>query len=81
MFDKKIYINRRHRLKQQLGSGIVLFPGHDQSPINFADNTYPFRQDSSFLYFFGHNRPGLTGILDIDNNDDYLFGNDASIDE
>ncbi|MBF0258847.1 MAG: aminopeptidase P family protein [Desulfamplus sp.] len=81
MFDKKIYINRRHRLKQQLGSGIVLFPGHDQSPINFADNTYPFRQDSSFLYFFGHNRPGLTGVLDIDNNNDYLFGNDAGIDD
>ncbi|MBF0467564.1 MAG: aminopeptidase P family protein [Desulfamplus sp.] len=81
MFDQKTYINRRHRLKQQLGSGIVLFPGHDESPINFADNTYPFRQDSSFLYFFGHNLPGLTGVLDIDKNDDYLFGNDAGIDE
>jgi len=81
MFEPDIYKNRRHLLKQRLGSGVILFPGHDESPINFTDNSYPFRQDSSFLYFFGHNRPGLTGVVDIDGDMDYLFGSDTSMDD
>ncbi|MBF0377078.1 MAG: aminopeptidase P family protein [Desulfamplus sp.] len=86
MFKSEIYIQRRNRLKQQLSSsigysGIALFIGHDESPINFTDNSYPFRQDSSFLYFFGHNLPKLIGVIDIDEGIDYLFGNDAGIDE
>ncbi|MBF0572418.1 MAG: aminopeptidase P family protein [Desulfamplus sp.] len=86
MFKSEIYIQRRNRLKQQLSSsigysGIALFIGHDESPINFTDNCYPFRQDSSFLYFFGHNLPKLIGVVDIDEGIDYLFGNDAGMDE
>ncbi|MBF0303808.1 MAG: aminopeptidase P N-terminal domain-containing protein [Desulfamplus sp.] len=81
MFKSETYVQRRKFLREHLKSGIALFLGHDESPMNFADNTYPFRQDSSFLYFWGHNLPGLTAVIDIDEGIDYLFGNDAGIDE
>ena len=54
--------------------------GNEESSMNFADNTYPFRQDSSFLYYFGLNQPGLMGLIDIDEKKDFIFGNDLSID-
>ncbi|MBF0391020.1 MAG: aminopeptidase P N-terminal domain-containing protein [Desulfamplus sp.] len=81
MFKNETYINRRKLLKEQLKSGIALFFGHDESPINFADNCYQFRQDSSFLYFFGHNLPNLIGVIDLDEGIDYLFGNNFEIDD
>ncbi|HMH22868.1 MAG TPA: aminopeptidase P family protein [Puia sp.] len=81
MFDKSIYTGRRQKLKQQLGSGLVLLLGNEDSSINFKDNLYPFRQDSSFLYFFGLDRPGLAGIIDIDNDREVLFGRDSSLDD
>ena len=59
MFKDSVYINRRNQLRKDVGSGIILLPGNDESPMNYADNTYHFRQDSTFLYFFGINRPGL----------------------
>lgn len=64
-----------------MGKGILLFLGNEQSSINFKDNWYPFRQDSSFLYFFGLDIPGLTAIIDIDEDQDILFGNDPSTEE
>ena len=66
MFAKDTYVHRRERLKQQLQSGIVLILGNDESPMNYPDNPYEFRQDSSFLYFFGLDSPGLVGVIDID---------------
>ena len=81
MFNPEIYTHRRSILRDTLKSGIALFIGHDESPINFADNCYPFRQDSSFLYFWGHNKPGLTGVMDLDSGKDVLFGSDATIDD
>ncbi|MHA4809463.1 aminopeptidase P family protein [Flavitalea flava] len=81
MFDKSTYISRREKLKKQVGSGLILLLGNEQSSMNYKDNFYHFRQDSNFLYFFGLDRPGLTGVLDIDNNWDILFGNISSMDE
>ncbi len=68
MFASQTYINRRNRLKDQVGSGIILLHGNNDSPMNYAGNCYPFRQDSSFLYFAGLDLPGLAMIIDIDEN-------------
>jgi Xaa-Pro aminopeptidase len=81
MFDKKIYQSRRKKLSQQLGKGIVLLLGNEDSSMNYKDNLYPFRQDSSFLYFFGLDRPGLAGLIDIDNDRETVFGNDLTLDD
>ncbi len=81
MFKDQTYISRRQKLRDQVDSGIAVFIGNDESPMNYADNTYHFRQDSSFLYYFGLNSAGLTGIIDVDEGKDYIFGNDLTIDD
>jgi Xaa-Pro aminopeptidase len=80
MFPTKTYINRRNQLRSQFKSGILLFLGNDESGMNYEDNTYRFRQDSSFLYYFGLNRPGLFALMDIEGGKDYIFGDDYTID-
>lgn len=79
MFNPKIYINRRNALSKAVSTGVILFLGNDESPMNYADNTYPYRQDSTFLYFFGLDLSGLTGIIDIDENKEFIFGDDISL--
>ena len=79
MFDKSTYINRRKALKSKGLSGIGLVLGNAESPMNYRDNTYHFRQDSSFLYFFGLNLPGLAGVIDFDSGEEYIFGNDEVV--
>ncbi len=81
MFTKDTYINRRSKLKSKKLSGIALFPGNPESPMNYTDNTYHFRQDSSFLYFFGLDFPGVIGAIDFDNGDDFIFGDDVNIED
>ena len=80
MFSKETYMARRAKLKQALGSGLLLFLGNDESGMNYADNTYHFRQDSTFLYFFGLPYAGLNAIIDIDNNREIIFGDELTID-
>src|SRR5690349_5926812 len=81
MFNREIYIKRRKKLMEQVGKGLILLLGNEESPMNYPDNCYPFRQDSSFLYFFGLNRPGLSAIIDIDNNHEIIFGDDIGIED
>jgi Xaa-Pro aminopeptidase len=81
MFKAQAYLSRRRNLRTRIDSGIALFMGNDESPINYADNTYHFRQDSSFLYYFGLNTAGLTGIVDFDEGKDYIFGNDLTVED
>lgn len=82
MFSKETYIRRRARLKGLVGEGIILLPGNNEAPANYPANAYsPFRQDSSFLYFFGIERDGLAGIIDIDNDTETLFGDDIDIED
>ena len=68
MFEPSIYTQRRRTLCEALPgeSGVVLFLGNGQSAMNFAANPYPFRQDSTFLYYFGLDEPGLDALLDLD---------------
>jgi Xaa-Pro dipeptidase len=81
MFEANIYISRRKVLKDKFDSGLILFLGNEDSPVNYLANTYSFRQDSSFLYYFGTDRPGFAATIDIDNNLEALYGNDHSIDD
>jgi Xaa-Pro aminopeptidase len=79
MFDKKIYTDRRNKLKKQLKSGLILLPGNEEPAMNYTANTYAFRQDSSFLYFFGVDQADLFGVIDIDNDEDIIYGNEFDI--
>ena len=81
MFDKRIYQNRRQKLREAVGKGLILLLGNEDSPMNYKDNLYPFRQDSSFLYFFGLDKPGLAALIDIDHDTEVIFGNDLTIDD
>ena len=82
MFSKDTYIRRRDELKKLVKDGLILIFGNNESPCNYPANAYyPFRQDSSFLYYFGQKRDGLVGIIDVDNNCDMLIGNDIDIED
>lgn len=81
MFNKQTYIQRRNILANKIGSGLILLLGNDESPMNYADNGYHFRQDSTFLYYFGIDFPALAGVIDVDNNRQIIFGNDYTIDD
>ncbi|MEE9289329.1 MAG: aminopeptidase P family protein [Bacteroidota bacterium] len=81
MFDAKIYVQRRAGLKKAIESGLLFFLGNDESPMNYTDNPYHFRQDSSFLYYWGLDNPGLAAIIDIDGDKEMLFGDDLTVEE
>lgn len=81
MFKKETYTERRNRLKKEVGQGVLLFLGNNESGMNYADNTYHFRQDSTFLYFFGSDYAGLSAIIDIDENREIIFGDELTIDD
>jgi len=81
MFSKQTYQNRRKKLRENVSKGIILLMGNTESPINFADNPFPFRQDSSFLYYFGIQQPKLAAIIDVDQEDTIVYGDELNIDE
>ncbi len=81
MFPKKVYSQRRKRLRALVGDGLILIAGNEESAMNYKANTYHFRQDSSFLYYFGINKPGFYGTCDVDSGVDTLFGNDFDMDD
>ena len=81
MFAKETYIQRRKKFKKSIGSGMILLLGNNESPMNFTDNTFHFRQDSTFLYFFGLNLANLVGILDCDSGEEWVFGNDLTVED
>ena len=79
--QKETYLRRRARLKKDMGSGVLLFLGNAEVGMNYADNTYPFRQDSTMLYFFGLDFPGIAAVIDVDEDREIVFGNDLTIDD
>ncbi|MDR3184935.1 MAG: aminopeptidase P family protein [Prevotellaceae bacterium] len=81
MFDKEIYRQRRLRLREQMKDGLVLLLGNHEAPMNYPANAYRFRQDSSFLYFFGLDEPGLAAAIDLDAGAETLFGEEATMDD
>ncbi len=81
MFKKEVYVDRRNRLKKEMSSGLALIFGNSEASYNYPANTYHFRQDSDFLYFFGIDQPDFVGVIDIDNDKDYIFANDVDIED
>lgn len=81
MFSTKTYQNRREVLKESVSNGVILLLGNIENPINFEHNAYPFRQDSSFLYYVGIQSPGLAVIIDIDEQTEIVFGDELSMDD
>jgi Xaa-Pro aminopeptidase len=81
MFPKEVYWQRRNLLRESVGDGLILFPGNEESAMNYGANTYHYRQDSSFLYFFGINKPGFYGVCDVDSKEDTLYGDDFTMED
>ena len=82
MFSKETYVSRRNELKKMVKDGVILLFGNNESPANYPNNGYyPFRQDSSFLYYFGQKRDGLVGVIDIDEGTEMLIGDDIDIED
>ena len=79
MFSKDVYAKRRRELASRIKSGVLLFLGNSEAGINYIGNTYRFRQDSTFLYFFGLDEPDLSAVIDIDSGEEIIFGNDVTI--
>jgi Xaa-Pro aminopeptidase len=81
MFEPRTYLQRRERLRKQVKSGLILFLGNEESPMNYPSNAYKFRQDSSFLYFFGLDTPGLAAAIDVDEGQDSIYGEDIGLED
>ena len=81
LFNVEVYRNRRSRLHALMESGLALFIGNAETPMNYPANTYNFRQDSDFLYYFGIDLPDLAGLMDFDTGNDYIFGNDFGVED
>ncbi|MEI8202020.1 MAG: aminopeptidase P family protein [Bacteroidota bacterium] len=81
MFIKEVYIQRRKELRMHMKNGVVLFLGNNDTPMNYPGNTYHFRQDSTFLYYFGLDFPGLAATIDLESGEEIIYGNDFDIDD
>ena len=81
MFNSEVYTKRRAKLHSLMKSGLGLFPGNIDVPINYPANTYHFRQDSNFLYFFGIDLQGFAGVMDFDSGRDFIYGNNVGLDD
>ena len=81
LFNKQTYISRRDILRQRMESGLIVFFGNNESPVNYPSNSYKFRQDSTFLYYFGLQRDGLVGVIDADSGEEWLIGDDIDIED
>ena len=81
MFSRSTYTIRRDKLLSQINSGLILMLGNDEIPMNYSGNTYRFRQDSTFLYYFGLDLPGLAAVMDTESNEIIIFGDDPDLDD
>ena len=81
LFTSSTYSERRRTLRSKVGSGLIVLFGHNEAPANYPTNAYKFRQDSSFLYFFGQQRDGLVGVIDADSGCEWLIGDDIDIED
>jgi Xaa-Pro aminopeptidase len=81
MFSRNIYVARRQKLIKSVKEGILLFLGNGEAPSNYGDNQYIFRQDSTWLYYFGIDKPDMAAIIDVESGEEKIFGDDVDIDD
>lgn len=81
LFESSLYSARRAALRAAVGTGIILLLGNEEAPMNYEHNIYRFRQDSSFLYYFGLNMPGLYATINCDTGEEIIYGHEHTIDD
>lgn len=81
LFDTAIYVNRRRQLATAIGDGLILLPGNVECAFNYLGNPYPFRQDSSFLYYGGLDLPGLALVIDAASGESILYGRESTMED
>jgi len=81
MFEANVYIERRKKLRESISSGILLIPANTESPMNYPGNCFHFRQDSSFLYYFGLDTADIFGCIDIESGEEILFADEITIED
>ncbi len=81
LFSAETYKDRREVLSQNVGKGLILIMGNEEAPRNYRDNIYTFRQDSNFLYYAGHTKPGLSLLIDVEAGKSYLCGKEPDMDD
>ena len=81
MFSRNIYVSRRQKLIKDVSEGILLFLGNGEAPSNYGDNQYIFRQDSTWLYFFGIDQPDMAAVIDVESGEETIFGDNVDIDD
>jgi len=77
----EIFRQRRTIIREQAGGDMILWLGHILQPRNYADNAYPFRQNSHFLYYTGLAEPDMAMLSFPEFNHDVLFTKPTSIDD
>lgn len=83
MFEKEVYIARRQALLRQLAGqqGVALFIGNVDAPAQYRDNCYKWRQDSTWLYFFGIDEARFAATIDLETGEETLYADDFGIDD
>jgi Xaa-Pro aminopeptidase len=81
MFSRDTYIARRQHLKKSVSKGLLLFLGNEETGMNYTDNTYHFRQDSTFLYYFGLDKAGFAAIIDVESGEEWIVGDEITMDD
>ena len=83
MFSKETYTSRRAQLKALLKGekGIAVFIGNVEAPAQYKDNCYKFRQDSTWLYYFGLDEPRFAAVIDLEDGSETIYADDFSIDD
>ncbi|MBQ5690462.1 MAG: aminopeptidase P N-terminal domain-containing protein, partial [Alistipes sp.] len=81
MFSANTYKSRRAELRRRIGNGLILIAGNTFSPYNYPNNAYTFRQDSTFIYYFGLNLPTLMAVIDAESGEEMLFGDDFTVED
>ncbi|MBE6222264.1 MAG: M24 family metallopeptidase [Bacteroidales bacterium] len=85
MFAKEVYVSRRATLLAKMReagqSGLILFVGNAEAPAQYKDNCYKWRQDSSWLYYWGLDEPLMAAVMSIDSGEEILFADDVEIDD
>ncbi len=80
MFSSTVYSKRRQLLKEKFDSGLLLFMGNTETPMNYPHNWYQFRQDGSFLYFWSIDQADLAAVIDVDSDEEIVFGDERTVD-
>ena len=81
MFSRDTYVGRRQHLKKSISKGLLLFLGNEETGMNYADNTYHFRQDSTFLYYFGLDKAGFAAVIDVESGEEWIVGDEITMDD